>query len=221
MSTDNFLYAYQAYKYLMETGFPEKASLKLVGDRYRLSRVERNCLFRGVMANEIALRRGRKLVEPTAVLGRPLGLDWYNVLITIESYLKGVVILLADDGVLRDAMAAHGSYRRSHVTDKAIASIVEGLAALAPARIDVFLDSPIAFSGQMAQEIRLALAALAVPFDVSLDRSADFALKSYDGIVASADSVILERARAVLDLPRFVLEKGFGFTARRLPDLAP
>jgi hypothetical protein len=219
MSTHNLRPAYESYKYLRDRGFPEKATLALVGDRYRLTRVQRNCLFRGAVETAVAAQRLQKLVQPGRVAGQSLGLDWYNVLITVESYLKGVTVILADDGVLRDSMAAHGSYRMSGVTEGAIASIMDGLAALAPSRIDVFLDSPIAFSGRMAEELRMRMAGSVVQFEVSLDRSADFALKGYEGIVASADSVVLDSAREFVDLPRFVLERSHGFRARRLPDL--
>jgi hypothetical protein len=71
----------------------------------------------------------------------------------------------------------------------------------------------------MAEELRMRMAGSVVPFDVSLDRSADFALKGYEGIVASADSVVMDGARKFVDLPRFVLERSHGFRARRLPDL--
>ncbi len=221
MSTNNFSEAYCSYKYLRERGFPEKASIKLIGDRYRLTRAQRNCLFRGVIDAKTAGRRSAKTVQPPGIAGRRLALDWYNVLITVESYLKGLTILLADDGVLRDSTAAHGSYRKGPVTEKALSAILEGVGALAPASVDVFLDSPIAFSGEMAEQLRLRLAGLPFPSLVSLDRSADFALKSYDGIVASSDSVIIDRAHAVFDLPRFVLARSFAFTPRSLPDLAP
>jgi hypothetical protein len=219
MSTTDFAIAYEVYAYLLGHGFPGKASLKLVGDRFRLGSTERNCLFRGAIARETAESRRHKLVCPHSVTGQRLGLDWYNILITVESYLKGVVVLRADDGVLRDAMAAHGSYRPGPVTEQAIEAILEGVAALAPGSLDVLLDSPVAWSARMAADLRERLARVGLPFEVHLDASADFALKSYDGIVASADSVILDCARAVLDLPGFVLARSFGFTAPRLPDL--
>ena len=221
MSTNDFRDAYTAYKYLRESGFPEKASLKLVGDRYRLTRIQRNCLFRGVVDRETAARRAGRVIPPGAAAGREVGVDWYNVLITVESYLKGLTILLADDGVLRDSTAAHGSYRSGAVTGRAFAAVVEALHALAPARVDVFIDSPIAYSGRMAEQVRSRLAVLPCPVEAALDRSADFALKSYPGVVASSDSAIMDRATAVLDLPRFVLERAFGFTPVRLPDLDP
>ena len=49
MSTYNFAEACATYRILRERGYPEKATLKLVGDRHRLSRIQRNCMFRGVI----------------------------------------------------------------------------------------------------------------------------------------------------------------------------
>lgn len=217
----NFSDAYAAYRYLRDRDFPGKASLKLVGDRYRLTRVQRNCLFRGAVDSATAAARAARIVTPDQAAGQSLAVDWYNVLITVESYLEGLVVLLADDGVVRDSTAAHGSYRAGPVTGRAFAAIVDGLRAVAPSRVDVFLDSPIAHSGRMAEEVRARLAALPFPVDAALERSADFALKSYPGVVATSDSVILDRARAVLDLPRFVLERSFGFTPLPLALLDP
>jgi hypothetical protein len=217
----NFRAAYTAYRHLRDLDFPEKATLKLVGDRYRLTRAQRNCLFRGVVDSATAAARAARIVAPGQVAGRALAVDWYNVLITVESYLKGLTVLLADDGVLRDSTAAHGSYRTGPVTGRAFEAIVEGLRAIAPSRVDVFLDAPIAHSARMAGEVRGRLAALAIPVEAALERSADFALKSYPGVVASSDSVILDRARAVLDLPRWVLAGSFGFSPLPLADLDP
>jgi len=69
MSTDSFVSSYQVYKYLIEKGFPHKASLMLVGDRFMLSRVERNCLFRGVIDGAIAEARKKKMIEPKDAAG--------------------------------------------------------------------------------------------------------------------------------------------------------
>ena len=216
---ENFNHALDEYRYLREKGYPEKASLKLVGDRRRLSRLERNTLFRGVIQESTAFARKSKLLAPVALKGQSLGIDWYNVLITVEGFLRGFPLFISDDGVTRDSSAVHGSYRRAAVTDRAFASILQALRYLALERLDVFLDSPIAFSAIMASEIREALAPLGIPFLVTLERTADYPLKSYGGVVASSDSVILDCARRVFDLPRCVLETAFHFTPPSLDRL--
>ncbi len=214
-----FEFALEEYRYLRKKGYPEKASLKLVGDRHRLSRMERNTLFRGVIPASVAEVRKEKLVSSASMRGQGLGIDWYNVLITVESFLRGFPLFVSDDGVTRDSSATHGSYRRSAITDRAVAAILDALSSLAPARLDAFLDSPIAFSGLMAEEMRGRFASLSIPFEVTLEHTADYPLKSYDGVVASSDSVILDSARKAFDLPRFVVETGFGFTPPSLDAL--
>jgi len=154
------------------------------------------------------------MVHPEEVRGGSLGIDWYNVLITVETYLKGGVLFLSDDGVTRDAAAVHGSWRRSAVTGPAVDAVVSALGRISPDRVDVFLDSPIAFSGELAAELRGRIGA-ALPgtaCEVTLAASADWPLKRYPGVVASSDSVVLDSAARVLDLPRIALEWRYGFT---------
>jgi hypothetical protein len=221
MSISSFKEACADFKHLRERGYPEKATLKLVGDRHRLSRAERNTLFRGVIVEEMAMARRGKIVADESVAGSDVGIDWYNVLITVESYLRGLPIFIAEDGIVRDSAAAHGSYRRSAVTARAIEEILRVLRALQPRSVDAFLDAPIPFSAVMAEEMRHLLSSFPCPINVALAHSADYPLKTYAGIVASSDSVILDSARRVIDLPRRVLALGFGFTPPLLRDLYP
>ncbi len=206
--------ACEEYRYLLTHGYPEKAALKLVGDRHRLSRLERNCLFRGTVDPAIAATRLRKIVMPDAVRGRPLGVDWYNVLRTVETYLAGGVLFLADDGITRDAAAVHGSWRRSARTPPATEALLATIARLGPGRVDVYLDAPVAFSGELAGELRGAIRGMipASACEVGLAASADWPLKRYEGIVASSDSVVLDSAAAAIDLPRLALEQRYGFS---------
>jgi hypothetical protein len=211
MSTHNFAEACATYRLLREKGYPEKATLNLVGNRHGLSRIQRNCLFRGVVPAAIAASRKEKIVSPDAAYGHALALDWYNVLITVESYLQGHVLYSADDGVVRDASETHGSYRTGPFTPRAIDEIIAVIARLQPARVDAFLDEPIAFSGLMAEDARSRLAALSCPVDVALARSADSPLKAAAGIVATSDSALLDTCPRVLDLAAAVLAARFSF----------
>jgi hypothetical protein len=221
MSTDNFRIGCAEYRYLRERGYPEKAALKLVADRRRLGRVERNSLFRGIVPTPLAEARRSRFVRPEELAGAALGIDWYNVLITLESYLAGHLVFLCDDGVIRDSSAVHGSYRVSAVTPRAVAGIAAVVRAAGPSRVDVYVDAPIAWSARMAEEARDALAAVSAVTDVVLAHSADYPLKKYDGIVASSDSTIMDRAGRIVDLAGLVLRREFGFTPPPLEDLFP
>ena len=209
------------YKLLRSKGYPEKATLKLVGDRHRLSKTQRACMFRGVIPEETAERRRRKLVPPDAVRGQAIAVDWYNVLITVESYLRGDRVFLSDDGVVRDASATHGSYRTGAVTERAMSEVVNELQRMAPSGIEAYLDLPIAFSGLMAEDLRARLEKVSPAARVSLAHSADFPLKASGGIVASSDSAVIEGCAAAVDLARAVLQERFGFIPPLVHDLFP
>ena len=221
MSTSNFKTACVEYRYLRERGYPEKAALKLVADRHRLARVERNSLFRGVVPALLAQARKSRIVGPEQLAGAAVGIDWYNVLITLESYLAGHTVFLCDDGVIRDSAAVHGSYRVSAATPRAVTGIAAVVTAGRPSRVDAYVDAPIAWSARMAEEARGALAAVSPATDVVLVHSADYPLKKYDGIVASSDSTIMDCAGRIIDLPGLVLRREFGFTPPPLEDLFP
>jgi hypothetical protein len=214
----NFANAVKDYRYLRNRCFPDKGSLKLVGDRYELNRLQRNILFRGVVRADCAAARAAKLVSWEKIEKKPFAIDWYNVLITVESYIKGLPVFLADDGLVRDATGLHGSYRMSRITDQAFDKLMQSLCELAASRITVFLDSPIAFSGEMATRIRRRAADVG-EVDVRVVPSPDYHLKAFDGVVASSDSVIVDNATQVFDLPRFTLESTFDFRAEELLSL--
>jgi hypothetical protein len=211
MSTNNFAEACATYRLLREKGYPEKATLSLIGDRHTLSRIQRNCLFRGVIPAATAARRRLKIVAPGTVAGNPIALDWYNVLITVESYLQGHILYAADDGVVRDASETHGSYRTGQLTPRAMEEIVAEIERLKPSRVDAFLDMPIAFSGLMAESLRSRFAVLSCESEVSLAPSADYPLKASAGIVASSDSALLDTCSRALDLAAAVLAARFSF----------
>jgi len=227
MSMYSFKAACATYQFLRSQGYPEKATLKLVGDRHRLSRMQRNCIFRGVIPDRVAAQRRGKLLETGALQeagalqGRGLAVDWYNVLITVESYLRGTTLFLSDDGVVRDASATHGSYRAGTTTERAATELVHQLERWAPSRLEVYLDMPIAFSGRMAEDLRRRLAAASLPAEVYLVPSADFPLKTFDGIVASSDSAVLDGSQRTVDLARAVLKQAFAFSPPSVHDLFP
>ncbi len=208
----SFKLAIEDFRYLKNRNYPDKAALKLVSDHHRLSAIQRNCLFRAVFSACDSERRQAKLIAAEQVQGQPLGVDWYNVLITVESYLKGFPVFISDDGLVRDSSGVHGSYKAGKITERGIEKILSVMAELKPARIEVFLDSPISHSGEMAEQLRGKLSsAVSVPSRVSVFPSADYPLKSFAGIVATSDSSIIDRPQVqqVFDLARWVIQSSF------------
>jgi hypothetical protein len=214
----DFSNAVKDYRHLRNRCYPEKAALKLVGDRYALSRTARNCLFRGVVPRSRSEPRAGKMVGPMDLKGRALGLDWYNVLITVESYLRGLPVFLSDDGITRDAAGVHGNLRLRKTTERAYSLLLETLETFSVSRMDLYLDAPVAYSGQMAARLRQGLE-IHDNVGVEVLPSADFALKHYPGVVASSDSIILDAVSAAFDLPRVLLKRYFNFSPPVLEDV--
>lgn len=209
------------YRYFKNKGYPYKSVLKIIGDRYRLSKLQRNCLFRGVPGTDACAATRLKIVRPEDLHGEALGIDWFNVIITVESYLKGYPVFLSDDGIVRDSSGVHGSYSTSRTTVRAIDEIIESLNELRISGFEAFIDSPISHSGDIADNLRISASKDSQkPFDIYVVKSADYPLKAYEGIVASSDTIVIEHASGVLDLARYVLESGFGYVPPELEDLS-
>ncbi|MBN2533020.1 MAG: DUF434 domain-containing protein [Spirochaetales bacterium] len=208
------------YRYLMNRDYPRKALLKLVGDRYRLSRGERNCLFRGVGKTTESMSRYKKIVDSKEISDVPLGIDWYNVLITVDSYLRGFPLFVADDGIVRDSSGVYGNFHVKKTTERAIKEIITCIEMVKAEKTEIYLDSPVSHSGDMAYILRKKCTdALSFPFNIEVVSSADYFLKNYQGIIASSDSIICDNADRIFDLARFVLFTRFHYEPPRLEKL--
>ena len=211
------------YRYLRSRGYPAKGALKLVGDHHRLNTVFRNCLFRAVFSDSDCRNRKAKLAAAGDVGESMFGIDWFNVLITVESYLKGLTVFISQDGFVRDSSGVHGGYKTGKVTERSITEILAVITVLKPSRVELYLDSPISHSGEMAEDLRLRLShSASPPHLVSVVQSADYPLKSFNGIVATSDSSIIDRKKVkqVFDLAAFVLESRFQAGIPRVGELS-
>ena len=203
--------AVRDYRGLLDRGYPVQASIKLVGDRYRLDRAGRIILFRGVHGRDISERIKRNTV--VSLPGRALlGLDGYNVLFTLANYRTGHPLFVGTDGLLRDAGGAHGRFPGRAAFDEALGLAATRLAGLDLAGVSFYLDAPVSSSGDHAAAIRMACEAAGIPVSVEVAASADPLVRDYTGdAVATADSAVAIASRApVFDLARDVLERRFG-----------
>ena len=113
------------YKYLLDRGYNRSSALNLVCSRYGLTKAEKNLLFRAVHPESEVKSIRRKIVEPCDLAGRLIAIDGYNQLITVETALKGEVLVLCDDGFIRDIAGVYGKYKISALTGKAIKLLIE------------------------------------------------------------------------------------------------
>ncbi|MFP3959960.1 MAG: DUF434 domain-containing protein [Spirochaetaceae bacterium] len=212
------------YALFVERGYPVKGVLKLVGDRHRLSGVERNILYRGVVSTALSERRTRRRLALPHELPRrsTLIVDGHNVIFTVVNYLQGRTAFLAVDGFLRDAGNPARRIRAGEEFGRAVEEIGRRLRSLEPARVVVYFDEPVTYSKDHIARARRAWAEVAPAVELHLVRSADQALKgSPEGVLLTSDSTLIDATSLpVADLPRWIIEEGFGARPARLAEWA-
>ena len=192
--------------WLMDRGYPDKASLKLVGDRYALRDRQRKALRRCAAGDEESARRRARRLAMTELAGERLVVDGYNVLLTIEAALSGGVLLVGRDGVMRDLAAMSGHYRRVKVTRLAVDLIAGAIDEAGCAGVRWLLDRPVSNSGRLRALIEERVAGERAPWAVELTDRTDRALAESPEVVASADSAVLDRCERWCNLARHVVE---------------
>ncbi len=183
-------------QWLLDRGYGETSVVKLVGDRFRLRKRQRQALLRGVCTSaQAADRRARQLPRPT---GATLHIDGFNLLILLESALSGAFLFRGLDGVLRDLASVHGNYRRVAETAAALELVGEHYPKLP---LHWLLDRPVSNSGRLRGMIRELATANDWPWAVDLVDNPDTDLVTQrKHPVVSSDRYILDNCAQWVNL---------------------
>ena len=192
--------------WLFDRGYAETSSLKLVGDRHRLTERQRQAVRRCACSHSAVGRRKAHEVAESALAGERLVIDGFNVLTTVETALGGGVVLIGRDGSARDIAGVHGTFRRVDETGPAIRAIGQYLAAHGVAACHWLLDRPVSNSGRLRGHLLEAAAESGWNWEVSLEMNPDPVLIASAEIIATADSAILDRGERWFALARRVVE---------------
>jgi hypothetical protein len=177
--------------WLYTRGYADTAAIKLVGDKYQLTRRQRMALQRCACSDQSLAWRKAHEAPAGAMAGEVVEVDGYNLLITVEAALSNAVLIRGRDGCLRDLASLHGSYRKMEETLPALELIGATFARLNPAEVRWHFDAPVSNSGRL-RALMLDLAAQrAWPWQVALTQQVDKTLAQSEAIVITADSAIL------------------------------
>ena len=199
--------AAEDFRYLLNRGYPRKASLELVGNRYKLTFDGRHLLHRGVFSDEDSESRRKKIISIKEVQYKDLAIDGHNVLITIEAGLSGRSLVFADDGFVRDISGLSGSFRKTEKTQEAIYLIVNVLKKWKPRQTLFLFDAPISKSGFLAREVRAILRESEIPGDAMAVKVPEKILIGFPGVIATSDSAIIDQSKRVVDLAGEIIRK--------------
>lgn len=192
--------------HLLSRGYAPPSSLKLVGDRYALDRRQRTAVLRCACSDQALESRRDRRVPAAALQGAVLLVDGYNVLTTVEAALAGGLVLQGRDGCLRDLASMHGTWRRVEETVPALEHVGRVLDGVGARGATWMLDRPVSNSGRLAELIRELGARRGWSWEVRLAADPDPVLAASGDVVATADSVVLDRCRSWVNLTREVVE---------------
>ena len=193
-------------RYLLDQGYPRESAVNFVSNHYRLPLSERHLLARCVFSKREVAEHRRRAVGRGMLRGKRLGIDGYNVLITLESTLMGKQIVRCDDGYIRDLRAIFGKYRATPATIQAISTLVRAITKAKPKFVAIFFDKQVSRSGELAAELRRQLERAKLKGDASAVGGVDMKLRAFD-VAASSDRAVIERAKAVWDIPAELLKR--------------
>lgn len=212
-SSANLLEAAADFRFLLARGYPRKAALALAGNRYGLDEIARRLLHRGVFAPEVAMARRAKLRLLRDLPGHPLALDGHNVLITLECADRGLPLVAADDGFIRDVGEISRAFRVSEATDRVLAQVADYLADQAAGPVEVFYDAPLSRSGELARRTREIFASRGISAQAAAVPVPERELTVFPGAIATSDTALIDTHGTLVDLAGEIIRR---HPARRL-----
>lgn len=208
-NSDKLLNATADLKFLLNRDYNKKAALEFVGNHYLLDKEERNYLQRKVYSTNKVKGRKSKIIPLSKIKGKPLFIDGYNVLITVESICSSdESIVVCDDGILRDVNAVFGKYKCKDETNTALNSIIALVKIYHPSDIQFIFDSQVSKSGELAKLAEQIMKEHEVQGSAHTSPNVDYEIINLSnksgGVVASSDSVIMDKVDNILDIPCFI-----------------
>jgi hypothetical protein len=203
----NLKLALADFSLLLTKGYAEKSALKLVGDRLSLTERQRLAIMRSACSDQQLTSRKQRQVDLTGLAGKPIAIDGYNVLITVEAAMSGAVIFKGRDDCFRDLASIHGTYRKVTETIPAVQLIGKFLKEHNVDNCLWLLDSPVSNSGRLKTLIGELAQKNNWDWEIKLLISPDAELAKTDMVVASSDSAVLDRCRCWVNLARAIIEE--------------
>ncbi|MBN1125515.1 MAG: DUF434 domain-containing protein [Sedimentisphaerales bacterium] len=199
--------ALEDYIWLLNHGYASNSSLKLVGDRFELVRRQRLALMRCGCTDTQAKHRRARCVGSEQIRARPICIDGYNVLITVEAFLSDGLLFHAVDGCFRDLASLHGSYRKVEETIPALDAIGRVLEQLEPVSVSWLFDKPVSNSGRLKKIVNKLATGNRWPWRVQLTDRCDYDLTQCRDIIVTSDSAVLDKCDKWFNLIETILAK--------------
>ena len=190
--------------WLRSRGYSGPAAQKLVGNRYRLKRRQRNVVTRSACSDAERAHRLRARLSPTDVAGQTVDIDAFNALITVEAALGGAYLFVGRDTAYRDVNPLKGTYQIVRQTNPAIELLTDTLRALRPEQVTWHLDRSVSNVGRVKERLENASPEPDFAWALEEEEDVDATLRSTSNPVVTSDSAILDATDAWLHLEAHV-----------------
>lgn len=193
--------------YFLSRGYGEKATLALVGNRYRLNSRQQQAV-RGMSASQSQIEdRQSKEIQSQNLEGKEIAIDGFNALILLESILSNAYVFRGQDGFIRDLSSVHGTYKRVQQTSQAIEIIADFYKKEKIKTIYWFFDKPVSNSGRLKKMIEEIALENQYDWQVELVYNPDKVIAESNWIAVTSDAWILDNASANFNLMKYVLSQ--------------
>lgn len=195
------------FYYLINRGYTRKVALNVVSNRYGLNKNKQMIIYRSIFPSKIIDKIKSKEVSIHHLKDNILAVDWYNILITVNSGVVGVPLYLGNDGFIRDIRGLYGRMEAMQNITNTIDIIINVLLELPIRGVKIYLEKNVSYSGEMRKELENILkTAYMKEYNVILTQYVDKAMIQED-IVATSDSYILMECKKIFNLIRYILEQ--------------
>ncbi len=197
--------AQQDVQWLLDRGYKMGGAIDFVGGHYQLSSRQRIALQRATASKRQYEQRKSTMLSLEFAKDNCIYIDGFNLIITLEVALSGSVLILGNDGVLRDLAGLRGTYSIIGQTDTALHLIGESLHRFAVPEVKFFLDAPVSNSGKLRNKILEHSVGWGIPVAVELVPNSDISLAQKARIV-TGDSVLLDECSSWFNLSKQIVD---------------
>lgn len=190
--------------WLRTRGYGDSAALKIVGDRYRLRRRQRNAVARSWCTDAQAAHRRTRRRSRSNLAGRWIEVDGFNVVITLEGALGGAYLFVGRDGAYRDVDPVKGTYRIVEETRPAVRAIRRAVRSIGVAGLTWRLDAHVSNVGRLVEHLT-DLSPSDLGWTVRVQENVDETLIRRSNPVATSDSEIFDQIDEWCSLEAIVL----------------
>lgn len=192
-------------QWLLDRGYKQDSVIEFVGNHYLLSSRQRLALQRSTSTSLQYQKRKNNMLPLEDAINGCIHIDGFNLIITLEVALSKSVIILGNDGVMRDLAGLRGTYSLIEQTNIALDLIGRSFKELSAPEAKFYLDAPISNSGRLRSRILQYAVDWNIPVDVELVPNAD-AILSNMGRIVTSDSILLDRCTSWFNLSRKIVE---------------